>query len=98
MMSSGRPDVSECEIVFLSAKRTAFGGFGGSLRGFFPTDLAVASGRAALEEGGLNANDLDHVICPASPLKRLVTVGHYDRKSGVGFCDYSRKDPGEIGF
>ena len=62
MMSSGRPDVSEREVVFLSAKRTAFGGFGGSLRELSATDLAVASGRAAIEAGGLDANDLDHVI------------------------------------
>ncbi len=98
MMSSGWPDVSECEVVFLSAKRTTFGGFGGSLMEFSATDLAVASGRAALEVGGLDANDLDHVICPALPLKRLVTVGRYDRKSGAGFCDYSKKDPVTIGF
>ena len=61
-MSNGRPDVSEREVVFLSAKRTAFGAFGGSLKEFSATDLAVVSGRAAIEAGGLDASDLDHVI------------------------------------
>ena len=61
-MSNARPDVSEREVVFLSAKRTAFGAFGGSLRELSATDLAVASGRAAIQAGGLDASDLDHVI------------------------------------
>ncbi len=50
------------EVVFLSAKRTAFGGFGGSLKGFSATDLAVLSGSAAVEAAGIDAADLDHVI------------------------------------
>ncbi len=50
------------EVVFLSAKRTAFGAFGGSLRKVSATDLAVASGQAALDAGGLDPGDLDHVI------------------------------------
>ena len=61
-MSNGRPDVSEREVVFLSARRTAFGAFGGSRRELSATDLAVVSGRAAIEAGGLDASDLDHVI------------------------------------
>ena len=61
-MSNSRPDVSEREVVFLSARRTAFGAFGGSLRELSATDLAVVSGRAAIEAGGLDASDLDHVI------------------------------------
>ena len=34
------------EIVFVSAKRTAFGTFGGSLKGFSATDLGVIASRA----------------------------------------------------
>jgi acetyl-CoA acyltransferase 2 len=50
------------EVVFLSGKRTAFGTFGGTLKDFTATQLAVASARAALEEAGVDGPDVGHVI------------------------------------
>ena len=37
------------DIVFLSGKRTGFGSFGGSLKGFSATDLGVVSAQAAID-------------------------------------------------
>lgn len=50
------------EIVFLSARRTPFGTFGGSLRGLSATDLGAHAARAALESAGVPAREVDHVI------------------------------------
>jgi acetyl-CoA acyltransferase 2 len=50
------------EVVFLSGKRTAFGTFGGTLKDFTATQLAVASARAALDEAGVDGPDVGHVI------------------------------------
>ena len=61
-MSSDRPHVAGREVVFLSAKRTAFGSFGGSLRYLSATELGVLSGRAAIEAASVDPRDLDHVI------------------------------------
>lgn len=49
------------EIVFLSARRTPFGAFGGSLRGFTATELGVIASRAALESAGVPGDEVDHV-------------------------------------
>jgi acetyl-CoA acetyltransferase family protein len=59
-MPRGVPD--QREVVVLGAKRTPFGSFGGSLRRFSATDLAVFSGKAVVEAGGIEARDIDHVI------------------------------------
>lgn len=50
------------EIVFLSAKRTAFGTFGGALKDHSATDLGVIAARAALIASGVKASDVDQVI------------------------------------
>ncbi len=50
------------DIVFLSAKRTAFGTFGGALKNHSATDLGVIASRAALVEAGVKASDVDQVI------------------------------------
>ena len=50
------------KIVVLSGKRTPFGSFGGSLRDVGATDLSVAAGRAALEQAGVAATDVGHVV------------------------------------
>lgn len=62
MIAAGRRDTGTSEVVFLSAKRTPFGGFGGSLRSLSATDLATVSGRAAIEAAGVEPEDLDHVV------------------------------------
>jgi acetyl-CoA acyltransferase 2 len=50
------------EIVFLSGKRTPFGNFKGSLKDHTATDLAVHTGKAALEQSGVDPDLIDHVI------------------------------------
>lgn len=50
------------EIVFLAAKRTAFGTFNGALKKLTATDLGVHAARAALEQAGIPAGDVNHVI------------------------------------
>lgn len=49
-------------IYFLSAKRTAFGAFLGSLKDFSATDLGVLASKAALNAISLNPNKIDQVI------------------------------------
>lgn len=50
------------ELVFVAAKRTAFGTMSGSLKGVSATDLAVHAAKAALAQSGLDAAAIDHVI------------------------------------
>lgn len=50
------------EIVFLAAKRTPFGTFGGSLKSLSATDLGVHASKAALAQAKVDANHVDHVI------------------------------------
>jgi acetyl-CoA C-acetyltransferase/acetyl-CoA acyltransferase 2 len=50
------------EIVFLSAKRTPFGTFGGTLKDLSATDLGVHAARAALSAAGVPPEDVGHVI------------------------------------
>ncbi len=50
------------EVVFLSAKRTAFGTFGGSLKDLSATDLGVAAAKAALAASGVAPEEVGHVV------------------------------------
>ena len=50
------------DIVFLSAKRTPFGTFGGALKNHSATDLGVIASRAALMASGVKASDVDQVV------------------------------------
>ncbi len=50
------------KIVIVAAKRTPFGSFGGGLKDVGATQLAVTAGRAALEHGGVQPADIDHVV------------------------------------
>jgi acetyl-CoA C-acetyltransferase/acetyl-CoA acyltransferase 2 len=52
----------ENTIVVVAAKRTPFGAFGGGLKDIGATQLAVAAGRAALEQCGLTGGDVDHIV------------------------------------
>ena len=56
-MPSARSDV-----VFLSAVRTGFGAFGGTLKELTATDLGVHAAQAAVVRSGLPASQIDHVI------------------------------------
>jgi acetyl-CoA acyltransferase 2 len=46
------------EFVFVAARRTPFGKFGGSFAGLSATDLAVEASRACLEQSGLAPGDI----------------------------------------
>ncbi|HTT70990.1 MAG TPA: acetyl-CoA C-acyltransferase [Anaeromyxobacteraceae bacterium] len=50
------------EIVFLGAKRTPFGAYGGTLRDLSATDLGVLSARAALEGAKVAAEEVGHIV------------------------------------
>jgi acetyl-CoA acyltransferase 2 len=50
------------EIVIVAAKRTAFGTMLGALKGITATDLAAHAAKAALEQSGVPADAIGHVI------------------------------------
>jgi acetyl-CoA acyltransferase 2 len=50
------------DIVFLSARRTPFGAFGGSLKDLTATALGAVASRSALSEAGVDAADIGHVV------------------------------------
>lgn len=50
------------DIVFLSGKRTPFGAFMGALSSLTANDLGVIASKAAIEQAGIAATDIDHVI------------------------------------
>ena len=50
------------DVVILSGKRTGFGTFGGSLKGFTATELGAFSGKAAIEAAGLTPDQVDHTF------------------------------------
>jgi acetyl-CoA C-acetyltransferase/acetyl-CoA acyltransferase 2 len=50
------------DVVILSAKRTPFGTFGGTLKDLTATDLAVHASKAALAQAGAPPDDFGHVV------------------------------------
>ncbi len=50
------------DVVFLSAKRTPFGTFGGSLKDLTATDLGVLAAKAALAQADVPPEDVGHVV------------------------------------
>lgn len=52
----------ETTIVAVAGKRTPFGSFGGGLKDVGATQLAVAAGRATLEQARVDARDVDHIV------------------------------------
>jgi acetyl-CoA C-acetyltransferase/acetyl-CoA acyltransferase 2 len=50
------------EVVFLSARRTAFGTFGGALKELSATDLGVEAARAALADAKVDPAAVGHVV------------------------------------
>jgi len=52
----------QTEIVFLAAKRTAFGTFNGALKDLTATDLGVHAAKAALAQSGVPADQFDQVF------------------------------------
>lgn len=49
-------------VVILSAKRTPFGTFGGTLRDLTATDLGVVAAEGALQAAGIAPDHVDHVV------------------------------------
>jgi acetyl-CoA C-acetyltransferase len=60
------------DVVILGARRTAIGKYGGSFRDLHPAELGAVAARAALEQAGLGAADVDEVL-----------IGH-GRQAGSG--------------
>src|SRR3989449_11692796 len=50
------------DLVFLSAKRTPFGTYGGALKDVSATDLAVHAAKAAVAQAGVKPEDVDNVV------------------------------------
>lgn len=50
------------DVVFLSAKRTPFGSFGGSLKDHSATDLGAIASRAALDAAAMQPAEVGHVV------------------------------------
>ncbi|HSG99471.1 MAG TPA: acetyl-CoA C-acetyltransferase [candidate division Zixibacteria bacterium] len=50
------------EIVIVDGARTAFGSFGGSLKGFTALELGAAAARGALEKSGVRPDQIDHTV------------------------------------
>ncbi len=50
------------DIVFLSATRTPFGTFGGTLRDVSAVDLSVFASTSALKRASIEPNDINHVV------------------------------------
>jgi acetyl-CoA acyltransferase 2 len=50
------------DIVFVSAKRTPFGGFGGAFKKLTAIDLGVEASNSAMAACGVAPEDIDHVI------------------------------------
>jgi acetyl-CoA C-acetyltransferase/acetyl-CoA acyltransferase 2 len=54
--------IGPTDVVFLAAKRTPFGAFGGTLKDWSATDLAVHAAKAALTQAGAPLEDYGHVV------------------------------------
>ena len=52
----------DTDVVFLSAKRTGMGTFGGALKDFSATDLGVFAAQGALEKAGVPTAEVGHVV------------------------------------
>jgi acetyl-CoA acetyltransferase family protein len=53
---------STSDVVFLSAARTPFGTFGGTLKDFSATDLAVVAAKGAIERAGVSADVVQQTV------------------------------------
>jgi acetyl-CoA acyltransferase 2 len=53
---------TQTDVVFLAAKRTPFGTYGGSLKDLSATDLGVHAAKAALAQSGVAPERVGHVV------------------------------------
>ncbi len=74
------------ELVFLAAKRTPFGTYGGALKDVSATDLAVHASKAAIAQARIKPDDIDNVVfgnvIQASP-DAIYLARHVGLKAGV---------------
>ena len=73
-------------IVFISGKRTAFGSFGGTLKDISATELGVIAAKATLEQAGVAADKVDHVVfgnVVQSGVDAIYLARHIGLKAGV---------------
>ena len=78
--------VAKQAIYIIGAKRTPFGAFGGKLKSFSATDLAVHSSKAALAHAGIKPERVNETIVGnviASSLDAAYLSRHVALKSGV---------------
>jgi len=75
------------EVIYIvGAKRTPFGAFGGKLKGFSATDLAVHSAKAALAQAGVSGSKVDETFVGnviQSSLDASYLARHVALKSGA---------------
>lgn len=74
------------DIFIVSAKRTAFGTFGGKLKKHSAIDLGVIAAKAAFEAGNVNPEIVDHVVfgnVSQTSADALYMARHVGLKSGV---------------
>lgn len=80
-------EAAKMNVVFLSAKRTPFGSFGGSLRTLTATDLAVECAGPSLEAAGVAPADIGHVIygnAMQTSADALYLARHVGLRAGIG--------------
>ncbi len=73
-------------VVFVSAKRTPFGTYLGSLSNITATDLGVYAARAALKESLVTSDQIDHVIFGnvlQTSVDAIYLARHVGLKSGI---------------
>jgi acetyl-CoA acyltransferase 2 len=74
------------EIVFLAARRTPFGTFGGALKDQSATDLGVHAAKAALAQSRIDPKDVDHVVfgnVQQTSADAIYLARHVGLKAGV---------------
>jgi acetyl-CoA acyltransferase 2 len=74
------------QIVFLGARRTAFGTFGGALKDLSATELAVHAAKAAIAQAGAPPDDFDHVVfgnCVQSSADAIYLARHVGLFAGL---------------
>lgn len=74
------------ELVFLGAKRTPFGSFGGSLKDVNLSELGTAAAKAALVQAGVDPKEIQHVIVGSvlqSTADSIYVARHIGLKTGA---------------
>jgi len=74
------------DVVILSAKRTPFGAFNGSLKTFSATDLAIIAAKSAIEEAKILPKDIQHVVLgnvQQTSADAIYSARHLGLKTGV---------------